>query len=535
VGWLHSEMMRAGRLRAGGAAGGGRLFLAALGQSNKSEHGQSSKPERPERAEPRPERARGAPRMASRAVADATAATADRPVKPKLARRIEVPNSAATESIVKKARLRAQQATRSAAKRPRPAMKPASAKLRAASPRRLASPSPAEEVGREQPGRPRAVNALHINEEAARSASPCSPEAPGRPRRAADNGRSTLRRARDDSEGALSERSSHSSGSSSLAEVLAVKKPRLLPAEQVAPASEKLGTPSPKGGVRGASSGPSADSPGTVSLAATFKSGSGDTFQTAVLERLNNLCGEHEDAKVLAEYIVVMVAGNKGREEMASELRPFFSDQAQADSFVDWVEECKWKFLTGGPSPQNMLQRNNSSPPVKNAKESAQTVPAATRAMLTPNAEFQPLPRAAGATSAGATVAAVRPGPHVAVTNRVVLQPNPHFDASPMNSSPASGVTKGSPSAPTPMRQTASSPGSFKGQRTAVASANPVKREKNELLENMTKQLQVILTKLNDRSLNDETREKYQAMAQSIQTQMAKISRPQAPTHHRRR
>lgn len=510
--------------------------MAALGQSNKSEHGQSSKPDRLERAEPRqerpeprPDRARGPPRgMASRAVADATAAaTADRPAKTKLARRVEA-TTVATESIVKKARLRAQQATRSAAKRPRPAMKLASAKLRAASPRRVAraSPSPAEEAPL---GRPRAVNALHINEEAARSASPCSPEGPGRPRRIANNGRSTHRRARDESEGANSERSSHSSGSSSLAEVLAVKKPRLLPAEQVAPMSEKLGTPSPKGGVRGASSGPSADSPGAFN--ATFKSGSGDTFQTAVLERLNNLCGEHEDAKVLAEYIVVMVAGNKGREEMASELSPFFSDQAQADSFVDWVEETKWKFLTGGPSPQNMRQRNNSSPPAKNAKESVQTVPAATRAMLTPNADFQPLPRAAGATSAGATVASVRPGPHVAVTNRVVLQPNPHFDASPLNSSQ---VGKAS-SAPTPARQAASSPGSFKGQRTAVASANPVKREKNELLENMTKQLQLILTKLNDRSLNDETREKYQAMAQSIQTQMAKISRPQAPTHHRRR
>lgn len=45
----------------------------------------------------------------------------------------------------------------------------------------------------------------------------------------------------------------------------------------------------------------------------------------------------------------------------------------------------------------------------------------------------------------------------------------------------------------------------------------------------MTKQLQVILTKLNDKTLNDEMREKYQALAQNIQVQMAKISRPQAP------
>eukprot|EP00421_Protoceratium_reticulatum_P050813 CAMPEP_0168455786 /NCGR_PEP_ID=MMETSP0228-20121227/50936_1 /TAXON_ID=133427 /ORGANISM="Protoceratium reticulatum, Strain CCCM 535 (=CCMP 1889)" /LENGTH=72 /DNA_ID=CAMNT_0008470655 /DNA_START=11 /DNA_END=227 /DNA_ORIENTATION=- len=43
----------------------------------------------------------------------------------------------------------------------------------------------------------------------------------------------------------------------------------------------------------------------------------------------------------------------------------------------------------------------------------------------------------------------------------------------------------------------------------------------------MTKQLQVILTKLSDKSLTDEIREKYQALAQNVQTQMAKISKPQ--------
>merc|ERR1711972_132962 len=85
---------------------------------------------------------------------------------------------------------------------------------------------------------------------------------------------------------------------------------------------------------------------------------SGGGFQAAVLERLKCLCGEHDDAKVLAEYIVVMVAGNKGREDMASEMKPFFSDQAQADSFVEWVEECKWKFLTGGRSP--LIPKANS-------------------------------------------------------------------------------------------------------------------------------------------------------------------------------
>ncbi|CAE8585616.1 unnamed protein product, partial [Polarella glacialis] len=62
------------------------------------------------------------------------------------------------------------------------------------------------------------------------------------------------------------------------------------------------------------------------------------SFQAAVLDRLCTLCGENDDAKVLAEYIVVMVAGSKGREEMSVELKPFFQDQAQAESFVEWVE-----------------------------------------------------------------------------------------------------------------------------------------------------------------------------------------------------
>jgi len=60
-----------------------------------------------------------------------------------------------------------------------------------------------------------------------------------------------------------------------------------------------------------------------------------------------------------------------------------------------------------------------------------------------------------------------------------------------------------------------------------VSGPSTVRREKNELLKNMTKQLQVILKKLNDQSLNDSIRERYQAMAQSVQAQMTKLSRPQ--------
>merc|ERR1712232_934068 len=93
--------------------------------------------------------------------------------------------------------------------------------------------------------------------------------------------------------------------------------------------------------------------------------------------------------------------------------------------------------------------------------------------------------------------------------------------------------------APPPLVKTvaAASPGKTsvyaKVSSPRPGSGNPVRREKNELLENMTRQLQTILTKLGDRNLDDETREKYQILAQNIQTQMAKISKPQAPPRRR--
>jgi hypothetical protein len=237
----------------------------------------------------------------------------------------------------------------------------------------------------------------------------------------------------------------------------------------------------------------------------------GGGFQAAVLERLKQLCGDHEDAHVLAEYIVVMVAGNKGREDMAEEMKPFFSDKVQADSFVTWVEECKWKFLTGGPSPIGVPKAGvavGSSPPQQAKVAVSPTMTGLETSRLAAQARI-------------VEQRTVRPRPHVAVTSRVVLQPNPHFDAAP-SPLPVKTAAIVSPGKTTYAK--ASSPKPFSGN----------KREKNELLENMTRQLQTILTKLQDPNLNDETREKYQALAQNIQTQMAKISKPQ-PVPLRRR
>jgi len=83
-------------------------------------------------------------------------------------------------------------------------------------------------------------------------------------------------------------------------------------------------------------------------------------------------------------------------------------------------------------------------------------------------------------------------GPQVVVTSQAVVQPNSDLEAS-----PPAVVARG--------------------------KSDPF----NDLLERMTKQLQQILTKLSDRSLSGETREKYDTLAQNIQLQIAKISKPE--------
>lgn len=292
------------------------------------------------------------------------------------------------------------------------------------------------------------------------------------------------------------------------------------------------------------------------------------TFQAAVLERLRAMCGEHEDAKVLAEYIVVMVAGNKGREEMTVELRPFFQDQAQAESFVEWVEECKWKFLTGEPSPTKPPGGETRSPPrsprpipgsltqagdVSKSPTSKQevgvvsTAYAAVASVVASPAAPPSVPTRVNsvlcsdfknsAVSVGSVfevpvtpVAAAKASAQINVPGRTPLQSAQCFEGSPPPQAPARVPVS------TQQGKTLSASSLAVGpvfSKTAAAArtvgGNPVRREKTELLKNMTKQLQAILTKLSDKSLKDEVREKYQALAQNVQTQMAKISRPPQP------
>lgn len=453
--------------------------------------------------EPRPKAVGG------RLAEAATAALMRKTVEPRLKAAAREARSAA-EAPAKRIRLRPELGKRSAnaqagggmmraalsgIKRPKPGG--LQTRTPVARPRVASDPSvsPKDEATRFRP-----VNALQIGE--ARSASPCSPERPARRLAAAviDRGMS------EESAAMSGDSRSCSSRSSSCSEVQITNPPINSPAvsprkrARLGTADKVLSITPQKGGA-------------TEAVAGGGLTGGG--FQDAVLERLKQLCGDHEDAHVLAEYIVVMVAGNKGREDMAAEMKPFFADQAQADSFVTWVEECKWKFLTGGTPPIGIGKVGTAgvaSSPTQQAKvavaptrTSLETSRLAAQARLAPHlASGQP---------------AVR-GPHVAVTSRVVLQPNPHFDMAPQQL-PIKTAAVASPGKTTFAK--ASSPKPLSG-----------KREKNELLENMTRQLQTILTKLSDRNLNDETREKYQALAQNIQTQMAKISKPQ-PVAVRRR
>lgn len=402
-----------------------------------------------------------------------------------------------------------------------------------------------------KPVRAHAVNALNLcGEVVLRSASPCSPEAPIRSRRHVGSQGHEKRSSfecRHSSDSSLS--------SSPVVEVRnnASKRQRIVKPPTV---TDSVLPPS------------TATRSGVVTPPRAAATADERTFQAAVLERLRAMCGEHEDAKVLAEYIVVMVAGNKGREEMTVELKPFFQDQAQAESFVEWVEECKWKFLTGGPSPSkppggetrspelsprpipgSLTQAGDVSASQPSQRElgvvstacgavasvvaspaAAPSVPARAKAVLCSDFKNSAVSIGSVFEVPVAPVAAAKSSAQINVSGRTQLQLAPCFEGSPPPQAPARGAAS--------MQQGTSSSASSSAvgpvfSKTAAAArtvgGNPVRREKTELLKNMTKQLQVILTKLSDKSLKDEVREKYQALAQNVQTQMAKISRPPQP------
>lgn len=602
----------------------------------------------------------------------------------------------------------------------KPAQKPRFTVSRAASSSRAASVRATARA---------AVNALTLGTEAARalrSASPCSPEpaparregatkrtsapaadssfAAGHAQRRGQKGPAPVTPVQRERDGEEDDRScSPSSASSSPVEVVGSAAKRQRTEAPAPPAAAPAA--SAASGAKAAALAAAASASARESMLVDDDNDT-HTFQEAVLGRLRSLCGEHEDAQVLAEYISVMVAGSKDREEMTTELKAFFPDEVMAETFVNWVEDTKWRYLTrrpsrlssgsapaespsgassqpsggggaasggsgsggsattagasatrgggggGGSAPAAAMSVGKAfgatasaaappavrapapaivnspvkrvgtapapavaaSPPPALARKAAPASPATVgfgyRATcggpaarlgpavvasgsaaasvshvfeddrpVRPQLQFQAVASSAAAASgcggSGAAaptpvrarltpnaatfrdavdmatpqmsnVAPVRPGPHVAVTSRVVLQPNPQFDAGARSSTPsaaaavAAAVSKAAAAsrsfAPTPQVQRAApataASSSFSFSHAQAGTSISRRQNKNELLEKMTRELQAILKKLSDKSLNDDMREKYQALAQTVQNQLAKISKPQA-THGR--
>ncbi|CAJ1377069.1 unnamed protein product [Effrenium voratum] len=223
-------------------------------------------------------------------------------------------------------------------------------------------------------------------------------------------------------------------------------------------------------------------------------------LQDAVLDRLRSLCDKDVDPKVLAEYIVVLAQMNKGSDHLSGELEAFFSDKALLDSFVRWVEESKWTFVPGGqPLKPVRLQPTKGAPQVDFWGPAPEANGRFSRALAKP-------------VEAGPKT--VRQGPHVAVTSRVVLQPNPNFDTAP---------TSPPPKAPVSPVKAAVSRVPFNTPPPYTAEAQQV-----QLLGELTKTLQTILTKLQDRELPDSQRERYQNMADKLHSQIKTIKLPAA-------
>jgi len=240
-------------------------------------------------------------------------------------------------------------------------------------------------------------------------------------------------------------------------------------------------------------------------------------LRAAVLAELRRaICGEMEEAVVLADFICVLIDQRKSRADMASELA-FFHDAAEP--FAAWVEERKGELLArrltaggattkrgggrrsaagGDGSSLSRQRRREVAAAAQQQQQQQQQQQPALRAALSPNhataaleaqdvTVIQPSPRPTGRIPSNATA----PGSFVVVTDKLVLQPNPVV------------VTQ--------------------------AGSTDANDRKMQLLSEMTKRLQEILERLADKSLDEKGRERYQAMAQSLQEKLHALSRPTRP------
>lgn len=191
-------------------------------------------------------------------------------------------------------------------------------------------------------------------------------------------------------------------------------------------------------------------------------------LRSAVLAQLKRQLGNDlgQDTDVLVEYIVVLADQRKHRTEMLAELS-FLKEQAEP--FVSWLEQYEASLAA---------KRTIKLPP----RSVPGSPPSALQVDDAPPGRFD------------------IPGKsYVVKTSRLLLQPNPDSDT------PAPASPRPAPVA-TPQTE--------------------AEKKRVELLAEMTRRLQVILSKLSDKSLDDAGREKYQLLAQTVQAQIAGLSRP---------
>lgn len=194
---------------------------------------------------------------------------------------------------------------------------------------------------------------------------------------------------------------------------------------------------------------------------------------------------DHHDAEMVVDFIALMLENNKTRKEMVEELGSFLKDHTS--SFVDWIEVCKMETLSSCRSSK-----------VEKARP---------RAQLTANTMGDP-PVFQDSQKGKET-------DYVVVTKKIVLQPSGQANRSGRSRSRSSSATHSASSG---------SSSAAEGEAEAVPDGPTADEKRMTLLSEFTTKLQVILSKLSDKSLDDLSREKYQALAEQIQSNISKVS-----------
>lgn len=274
-------------------------------------------------------------------------------------------------------------------------------------------------------------------------------------------------------------------------------------------------------------------------------------FKETVLDELHSLHIDVDDAELVSDFISVHVWDKKQtHQDIVKELQ-FLGKEAEP--FVRWVEGYKDKVSTKTLGAQAGLRAQLTPNQLSDAASHAAPISSSSLKSALAS-RTTPRRAAAPSKSLSRTPKGTTQNPHVVVTKRLVLQPNPVLN--PDNEKDDSGSEESQsppPSVPPPSRKRVvqaqvvqASPPPLSGSsrssssscssvssghedsaRPAQAPGGPSADEKRmNLLGEMTNKLQAILAKLSDKTLDDLSREKYQALAETIQITMSKMSSP---------